>query len=81
MPGGPGSAWIVPLALLSPLALVFLAAAAGALLARLAPRLLGPSPAERLAAAQRDAMRLAERNRLARELHDSVGHALSIVTV
>ena len=26
-------------------------------------------------------MHLAERNRLARELHDSVGHALSIVTV
>ena len=81
IPGGPGSAWIVPLALLSPLALILLAAAAGALLARLAPRLLGPSAVERLAAAQRDAVRLAERNRLARELHDSVGHALSIVTV
>ncbi len=79
--GGPGSVWIVPFALLSPLALVYVAAAAGALLARLAPHLLGPSPAERLAAVQRDAMRLAERNRLARELHDSVGHALSIVTV
>ena len=81
VPGGPGSAWIVPVALLSPLALVYVAAAAGVLLARLAPHLLGPSPAERLAAVQRDAMRLAERNRLARELHDSVGHALSIVTV
>jgi signal transduction histidine kinase len=81
VPGGPGSAWIVPLALLSPVALVYLAAGASALLARLAPRLLGPSPAERLAAVQRHAMRLAERNRLARELHDSVGHALSIVTV
>lgn len=71
----------MPLALLSPLALVCLAAAAGGGLARLAPRLLGPTPAERLAALQRHAMRLAERNRLARELHDSVGHALSIVTV
>ena len=81
VPGGPGSAWIVPVALLAPVALVYLAAAAGGVLARLAPRLLGPSPAERLAAVQRDAMRLAERNRLARELHDSVGHALSIVTV
>ncbi|MDQ3723521.1 MAG: histidine kinase, partial [Actinomycetota bacterium] len=39
------------------------------------------SPAERLAASQRHAVHLAERNRLARELHDSVGHALSIVTV
>ena len=81
VPGGPESAWLVPLALLSPAALVYLAVAAGALLARVAPRLLGPSPAEQLAAAQRRADRLAERNRLARELHDSVGHALSIVTV
>ena len=81
VPGGPGSAWIVPIALLSPFALIYLAAAAGAALARLAPRLLGPSPAELLAASQRHARRLAERNRLARELHDSVGHALSIVTV
>ncbi len=81
VPGGPASAWVVPLALLSPLALISLAAAAGRLLARLAPRLLGPSPAERLAASERHALRLAERNRLARELHDSVGHALSIVTV
>ncbi|MDQ3723640.1 MAG: sensor histidine kinase, partial [Actinomycetota bacterium] len=68
VPGGPGSAWIVPVALLSPLALVYLVAATGALLARVAPRLLGPSPAERLAASQRHAVHLAERNRLAREL-------------
>ncbi|WP_344956855.1 sensor histidine kinase, partial [Actinomadura miaoliensis] len=38
-------------------------------------------PAERLAAVQARARRLAERNRLARELHDSVGHALSVVTL
>ena len=81
VPGGPGSAWIVPLALLAPVALVYLAAASGAGLARAAPRLLGPTPAERMAALERHAMRLAERNRLARELHDSVGHALAIVTV
>ncbi len=81
VPGGPGSVWIVPLALLAPVVLVYLAAVAGALLARTAPRLLGPSPAERIAALQQHASRLAERNRLARELHDSVGHALSIVTV
>ncbi|HEV2774420.1 MAG TPA: histidine kinase [Solirubrobacteraceae bacterium] len=81
VPGGSASAWLVPLALLSPFALIYLAAAASAILARLAPRLLGPSPAELLAVMQREAMRLAERNRLARELHDSVGHALSIVNV
>lgn len=62
-------------------ALVALAAGAGKLLARLAPVLLGPTPAERLAAAEEHARTLAERNRLARELHDSVGHALSVVTL
>ncbi|GAA1975603.1 sensor histidine kinase [Catenulispora subtropica] len=55
--------------------------AGGRVLERAAPRLLGPSAAERLAAAERGRLRLAERNRLARELHDSVGHALSIVTL
>jgi signal transduction histidine kinase len=53
----------------------------GVLMAGLAPAFLGPSRAERLAEAERRADRLAERNRLARELHDSVGHALSIVTL
>ncbi|MEU0396717.1 histidine kinase [Streptomyces sp. NPDC006208] len=63
------------------LALAACSAAAGALLARRAPLLLGPTPADRLAAAERRATELAERNRLARELHDSVGHALSAVTL
>ncbi|MEU0374815.1 histidine kinase, partial [Streptomyces sp. NPDC006283] len=63
------------------LALATVSAAAGALLARLAPVLLGPTPADRLAAAEQRATELAERNRLARELHDSVGHALSAVTL
>ncbi|MFD0276276.1 sensor histidine kinase [Kitasatospora sp. NPDC127111] len=53
----------------------------GALLARWAPVLLGPTPEERLAAAERRATVLAQRNRLARELHDSVGHALSAVGI
>ncbi|GGQ71300.1 sensor histidine kinase [Couchioplanes azureus] len=61
--------------------LVAAVAAAGALLAAAAPRLLGPTPADRLAEVSRRADRLAERNRLARELHDSVGHTLSVVTV
>ncbi|MFE1262589.1 sensor histidine kinase [Streptomyces albogriseolus] len=63
------------------LALAGCAAGAGALLARWAPALLGPSPKERLAAAEARAADLALRNRLARELHDSVGHALSAVTL
>ncbi|MYV99606.1 histidine kinase [Streptomyces sp. SID3343] len=66
-------------------ALVFLpipvSAAFGAWLARLAPVLLGPTPADRLALAEQRAERLAERARIARDLHDSVGHALSAVGI
>jgi len=62
-------------------ALAGCAAGAGALLARWAPELLGPTPEDKLAAAESRAADLAVRNRLARELHDSVGHALSAVTL
>lgn len=47
----------------------------------MAPVLLGPTAADRLAAAEERAADLAVRNRLARELHDAVGHALSAVTL
>ncbi|MFD0258704.1 sensor histidine kinase [Kitasatospora indigofera] len=46
-----------------------------------APRLLGPSPAERLALAAERELLLAERNRLAHELHDSIGHTLTAATI
>ncbi|MFF9812977.1 sensor histidine kinase [Streptomyces sp. NPDC014006] len=73
---------LAPLAGLAMLvALAGCAAGSGALLARWAPALLGPTPEERLAAAEARAADLAVRNRLARELHDSVGHALSAVTL
>ncbi|MGW8975722.1 sensor histidine kinase [Streptomyces platensis] len=71
-----------PLAGLALLALVVGTAwGAGVLLGRAAPVLLGPTPADRLAAAELRAAELAARNRLARELHDAVGHALSAVTL
>ncbi|MFE9421602.1 sensor histidine kinase [Kitasatospora sp. NPDC006697] len=63
------------------LGLLLLNAGAGALLARCAPLLLGPTAQERLAAAEQRTLVLAQRNRLARELHDSVGHALSAVAI
>jgi signal transduction histidine kinase len=76
-------AWplVVATVLLGVAVLYPLADGVGRLLARWAPAFLGPTPAERLAALERRAEQLAERNRLARELHDSVGHALSIVSV
>ncbi|MFC9908227.1 sensor histidine kinase [Streptomyces sp. NPDC059862] len=77
--------WVVALAPVAGtatlLALAGCAAVCGALLARWAPALLGPTPEDRLAAAEARAADLAVRNRLARELHDSVGHALSAVTL
>jgi signal transduction histidine kinase len=74
-------AWLPVAGLASIVALVYATAGIGAVAARLAERVLGPSPDEKLAEAEKRADALAERNRLARELHDSVGHALSIVTV
>ncbi|NAZ87784.1 sensor histidine kinase, partial [Kineococcus indalonis] len=50
-------------------------------LALLVPRLLAGPAAERLAAAEAHVSVLAGRDRLARELHDSVGHSLSLVSV
>ncbi|MCW6011109.1 two-component sensor histidine kinase [Micromonospora sp. CPCC 205371] len=61
--------------------LVYSIAGLGALAALMAPVLLGPSAQERIAALEARADRLAERNRLARELHDSVGHALTVTTL
>jgi signal transduction histidine kinase len=70
---------------LLPVLLLHAASTGGAALARLAPRVLGPTRTERmaaeLAAAHAAERALAERNRLARELHDSVGHALTITTL
>jgi signal transduction histidine kinase len=73
--------WSVVLALVVLPAIIYLGAGVGALFARLAPVLLGPSPADRLALLERRTELLMERNRLARELHDSVGHALTVTTL
>ncbi|MFI9757421.1 sensor histidine kinase [Streptomyces sp. NPDC051963] len=78
----PGHHWWY--ALLAPLPVIALAAVvvgAGALITVMARRLLGPSPAERLAAMEERTERLLERTRIARELHDSIGHALTVAVV
>ena len=73
--------WMPAAAIAGLAALFLLSSAVGALLAYLAPRVLGPTAAERIELLEKQTTTLAERNRLARELHDSVGHALSLVTI
>ncbi|MFJ9691016.1 sensor histidine kinase [Kitasatospora sp. NPDC101183] len=78
---GAGGWWRLPFAPLVLLGCGWLVIAAGHLQLAMAVTLLGPSPAERLAEAELRAERLLERNRLARELHDSIGHALTVTVV
>ncbi|MEW2572198.1 histidine kinase [Streptomyces sp. NPDC047070] len=71
-------------ALLAPLPLIALYGAfigLGTLITVLACRLLGPSAAERVAALEERTEQLLERTRIARELHDSIGHALTVAVV
>ncbi|WP_341719218.1 histidine kinase [Micromonospora sp. FIMYZ51] len=78
---GGDTGWLTLGGLLVLVGLGYAVAGLGALAASMAPALLGPAPAERIAMLERRATRLAERNRLARELHDSVGHALTVATL
>ncbi|WP_432136885.1 MULTISPECIES: sensor histidine kinase [unclassified Streptomyces] len=71
-------------ALLAPVPLVALygaVAGLGELITTAARALLGPSAAERLAALEERTEQLLERNRIAHELHDSIGHALTVAVV
>lgn len=71
-------------AFLAPVTLVVAFAAVvglGELITVVARRLLGPSAAERLAALEERTEQLLERSRIARELHDSIGHALTVAVV
>ncbi|MFE5581034.1 sensor histidine kinase [Kitasatospora sp. NPDC056531] len=78
---GPHALWYLPLAPVLAIGYGWLVVWAGRLQLVMAARLLGPSPAERLAEAELRAERLLERNRLARELHDSIGHALTVTVL
>ncbi|MEU1515537.1 histidine kinase [Streptomyces sp. NPDC005811] len=71
-------------ALLAPLPLCALYGAVvglGRVVTAAARALLGPSAAERLAALEERTEQLLERTRIARELHDSLGHALTVAVV
>jgi signal transduction histidine kinase len=72
--GNEPSWWWLPAGPVVLVASLYAVAGLGRLAATMAPVLLGPSAAERERA-------LAERNRLARDLHDSVGHAITAMTL
>jgi signal transduction histidine kinase len=78
---GWGYAWGPPAGVGLLVALVGCAAAAGWLLTSLAPALLGPSAADRLTAEQHRRTQAEIANLVARDLHDGLGHALSVVTL
>lgn len=71
-------------ALLVPVPLILLIISVtllGQLITAVAQRLLGPSAAERLSALEARTEQLLERTRIARELHDSIGHALTVAVL
>lgn len=72
------AAWLLMAAGICALALLFGVASQLRVWAVL---LLGPSEQAKLAIAERHARELARRNELARELHDSIGHALTVTTL
>lgn len=78
LPPSPGWALLAPVPLL---VLYGAVVGLGALVTVCARRLLGPSAAERLAALEERTEQLLERTRIARELHDSIGHALTVAVV
>ncbi|QES51270.1 two-component sensor histidine kinase [Streptomyces venezuelae] len=72
------AAVLVPVPLLLLLLTVHLL---GRLITATAGRLLGPSAAERMTALELRTEQLLERTRIARELHDTIGHALTVAVV
>ncbi|MFJ3927593.1 sensor histidine kinase [Streptomyces sp. NPDC090022] len=72
------AALLVPVPLLLLMVIVVLLGEAVTAIAR---RLLGPSTAERLSALEVRTEQLLERTRIARELHDSIGHALTVAVM
>jgi len=76
----PPWAWLLTAAVVL-LVLPYVVALVRTVLRQAAWPLLGPDQSERIAELEAAADRAAERGRLARELHDSVGHALTVTTL
>ncbi|MFF3993733.1 sensor histidine kinase [Streptomyces cyaneofuscatus] len=73
--------WNVLLAPLPIVPLLVMVVLGGRLSTAAARWLLGPSPTDRLTVLEGLTEELLERNRMARELHDSIGHALTVAVV
>lgn len=78
---GWSAAWVSVLGLVALVLLALVVVLAGWLLVRWAPPVLGPTSAERLALAAARERDLAQANALARDVHDTIGHALTAMTV
>ncbi|MEU3622588.1 sensor histidine kinase [Amycolatopsis coloradensis] len=78
---GTGGLWTLPLALVTLVVIAYVLIGFTRLFQYCAVALLGPSAAERVAAAEVRANHFEQRNRLARELHDSIGHTLTTSTI
>ncbi|WP_226343989.1 sensor histidine kinase [Agilicoccus flavus] len=78
---GWAAAWLVVPGALSLAAAWGCLVGGGRAVRRLAPRFLGPTDADRAAVALRREREVAHANALARDLHDSVGHALTAMTI
>ncbi|GAA3007901.1 histidine kinase [Streptomyces drozdowiczii] len=87
-PSGPGFAvglgthwWAAVLAPVPVVMLFAVVVSCGEIITAAARWLLGPTPVQRLTALEERTEQLLERNRIARELHDSIGHALTVAVV
>ena len=72
---------MVAAALVAVVASVVVTVVVGRLASRWAPAFLGPTPADRLVVAEARLAAESEHTRLARELHDGIGHSLTIISV
>lgn len=81
VPGDRSGLWTVPLAAAEIGVLGLIAAGMIALYRRFAPLFLAPRAAERVAVLEERTAVLTQRDRLAQELHDSIGHTLTASTI
>lgn len=75
---GPAGLWVLLVAMAALGAVLLLARGFATLLARSAPALLGPAEGEELARLAAENADLAARTQIAADLHDSVGHAVTV---